>query len=137
MCTNLAPGKVKSLEVTSKTTTTLVISWQEPDIQSPCMVTSYEVKYEEASSQESQKVSAPLVYIITNVTEITLSELAAGSKYDISVAARSGTVYGEQEMISAATTDINNSKYDTIKILPFTDEKLKFLCKTLYFGFVN
>ena len=119
MYTNLAPGKVKSLEVTSKTTTTLVISWQEPDIQSPCMVTSYEVKYEETSPQESRKVSAPSVYIITNVTEIILRELAAGSKYDISVAARSGSVYGEQETISEATTNINNSKYDTIIIFTF------------------
>ena len=116
MFTNLAPGKVKSLEVTSKTTTTLVVSWQEPDIQRPCMVTSYEVKYKEANPQEPEKVSEP-VYIITNLTDTTLRELAAGSKYDISVAARSGTVYSEQETISAATTDINNSKHETIIVL--------------------
>ena len=110
MFTNLAPGKVKSLEVKPETTTTLAVSWQEPDIQSPCMVTSYEVTYEEANPKESGKVSVPLVYIITNLTEITLSELEAGSKYNISVSARSGTVYGEREMISATTDDGRKSK---------------------------
>ena len=110
MFTNLAPGKVKSLNVTSINPTTLAVSWQEPDIQSPCMVTSYEVTYEEANPKESGKVSVPLAYIITNVTEITLSELEAGSKYNIFVAARSGIVNGEKEMISA-TTDGRKSNW--------------------------
>ena len=79
------------------------------------MVTSYEVKYEETNPQEPEKVSEP-VYIITNVTQITLSELAAGSRYNISVAARSGSLYGEQEMISATTNDnpVDPGKYKTI-----------------------
>ena len=66
------------------------------------MVTSYEVKYEKASPREPEIVSEP-VYIITNLTEITLSKLAEGSTYSISVAARSGSVYGELEIISATT----------------------------------
>ena len=95
------------------------------------MVTSYEVTYEETNHQVSGKVSAPLVYIIINVTEITISELAAGSKYSISVAARSGTVYGEQETISAATV-ITPSKYETFPFLPFTDGKFAKKLKIVY-----
>ena len=101
------------------TTTSLVIAWNEPDIQRPCAVTSYAVKLEEANHQESGKVSAPQVYITTNVTEIILRELTASSKYHISVAARSGTVYGEQETILAATIAISPSKYETFPFFTF------------------
>ena len=77
------------------------------------MVTNYEVKYEKTTPKDPEIVPEP-VYRITDLTEITLSDLGAGSTYNISVAARSGSLYGEQEMISATTDKLVPSKYDPL-----------------------
>ena len=118
-CKFLVPGKVKSLDVTSRTTTTLDITWQEPDIRSPCLVECYEVAYKRVDPEKSGILVAPLTNVITNATQISLSELEVGSEYNISVTALSGTVSGQSDTMSA-TTKHDPSKYAFAFVFLFT-----------------